>query len=74
MNSSSSQITRNKNTTDTTYVPGISADNEVVYDIVISNKDAEFFANDVEVVDKFCLYRHTAADGSTAPKCFLNGN
>ena len=34
IHSSSSQITRNKKTTDTTYVPGISGQNEVVYDIV----------------------------------------
>ncbi|CAH7341992.1 conserved hypothetical protein [Vibrio chagasii] len=66
LNSSSSQITRNKNTTDATYVPGISGDNEVVYDIVISNKDAEFFANDVEVVDKFACIVTQQADGSTA--------
>lgn len=65
LNSSSSQITRNKNTTDTTYVPGISGENEVVYDIVISNKDTEFFANDVEVIDKFACIVTEQADGTT---------
>ncbi|CAK1741548.1 putative repeat protein (TIGR01451 family) [Vibrio crassostreae] len=65
LDSSSSQITRNKNTTDTTYVPGISGENEVVYDIVISNKDTEFFANDVEVIDKFACIVTEQADGST---------
>ncbi|MEZ9289870.1 DUF11 domain-containing protein [Vibrio lentus] len=65
LNSSSSQITRNKNTTDTTYVPGISGENEVVYDIVISNKDTEFFANDVEVIDKFACIVTEQVDGTT---------
>lgn len=66
LTTSSSQITRNKNTTDTTYVPGIVGDNEVVYDIVISNKDTEFFANDIEVVDKFACIVTEQADGSNA--------
>ncbi len=66
LTTSSSQITRNKNTTDTTYVPGIAGDNEVVYDIVISNKDTEFFANDIEVVDKFACIVTDQADGSNA--------
>ncbi|WP_086970295.1 DUF11 domain-containing protein [Vibrio coralliirubri] len=66
LTTSSSQITRNKNTTDTTYVPGIAGDNEVVYDIVISNKDTEFFANDIEVIDKFACIVTEQADGSNA--------
>ncbi len=66
LDSSSSQITRNKNTTDTTYVPGIAGENEVVYDIVISNKDTEFFANDIEVIDKFACIVTEQADGTNA--------
>lgn len=64
IHSSSSQITRNKKTTDTTYVPGVSGQNEVVYDIVVSNKDSEFFANDIEVVDKFACIVTKQTDGS----------
>ncbi|WP_104041547.1 DUF11 domain-containing protein [Vibrio hyugaensis] len=65
LTSSSSKITRHKNTADTTYVPGVSGDNEVVYDIQISNSDANYFANDVTVLDKFACNVTEQVDGST---------
>ncbi|AYO12355.1 DUF11 domain-containing protein [Vibrio campbellii] len=65
LGSSSSQITRFKKTTDTTYVPGVSGDNEVVYDIEISNTDSKYFANDVVVLDRFACNVTEQVDGST---------
>ncbi|MCW0470252.1 hypothetical protein OH492_19050 [Vibrio chagasii] len=61
LNSSSSQITRNKNTTDATCTGDIHLIT-VVYDIVISNKDAEFFANDVTKLSiNLLVSSHTAS-------------
>ncbi|WP_413788374.1 hypothetical protein [Vibrio campbellii] len=65
LGSSSSQITRFKKTTDTTYVPGVSGENEVVYDIEISNTDSNYFANDVVVLDRFACNVTEQVDGST---------
>nr|WP_155399259.1 DUF11 domain-containing protein [Vibrio campbellii] len=65
LGSSSSQITRFKKTTDTTYVPGVSGENEVVYDIEISNTDSKYFANDVVVLDRFACNVTEQVDGST---------
>ncbi|MFN1514008.1 hypothetical protein [Vibrio owensii] len=65
LDSSSSQIKRNKRTKDTTYVPGISGENEVVYDIEISNADSKYFANDVIVLDKFACNVTEQVDGSS---------
>ncbi|WP_330142925.1 hypothetical protein [Vibrio campbellii] len=65
LDSSSSQITRFKKTTDTTYVPGVSGENEVVYDIEISNTDSKYFANDVVVLDRFACNVTEQVDGST---------
>ncbi|MCC4223202.1 DUF11 domain-containing protein [Vibrio campbellii] len=65
LDSSSSQITRFKKTTDTTYVPGVSGENEVVYDIEISNTDSKYFANDVTVLDRFACTVTEQVDGST---------
>lgn len=65
LDSSSSQIKRNKRTQDTTYVPGISGENEVVYDIEISNADSKYFANDVIVLDKFACNVTEQVDGSS---------
>lgn len=67
LSSLSSQITRSKKTTDTTYVPGVSGDNEVVYDIVVSNSDTQYFANDIEIVDKFACIVTDQVDGSSGP-------
>lgn len=63
LDSSSSQIKRNKRTKDTTYVPGISGENEVVYDIEISNADSKYFANDVRVIDSFSCIRTEQVNG-----------
>ncbi|CAH1528361.1 conserved hypothetical protein [Vibrio owensii] len=65
LTSSSSKITRYKNTSDTTYVPGVSGENEVVYDIEISNSDSKYFANDVTVLDKFACNVTDQVDGSS---------
>ncbi|WP_414628872.1 hypothetical protein [Vibrio owensii] len=65
LDSSSSQIKRNKRTKDTTYVPGVSGENEVVYDIEISNADSKYFANDVIVLDKFACNVTEQVDGSS---------
>ncbi|HGY9597156.1 TPA: hypothetical protein ACOJPH_004870 [Vibrio campbellii] len=65
LDSSSSQIKRNKRTQDTTYVPGFSGENEVVYDIEISNADSKYFANDVIVLDKFACNVTEQVDGSS---------
>ncbi|YCO02348.1 hypothetical protein ACB087_01520 [Vibrio sp. VNB-15] len=65
LTSSSSRITRYKNTSDTTYVPGVSGENEVVYDIEISNSDSKYFANDVTVLDKFACNVTDQVDGSS---------
>ncbi|WP_373413052.1 hypothetical protein [Vibrio jasicida] len=65
LDSSSSQIKRNKRTQDTTYVPGVSGENEVVYDIEISNADSKYFANDVIVLDKFACNVTEQVDGSS---------
>ncbi|HHC7309250.1 TPA: hypothetical protein ACN30N_002117 [Vibrio campbellii] len=65
LGSSSSQMTRFKKTTDTTYVPGVSGENEVVYDIEISNTDSKYFANDVVVLDRFACNVTEQVDGST---------
>ncbi|MEH0669555.1 DUF11 domain-containing protein [Vibrio owensii] len=65
LDSSSSQIKRNKRTKDTTYVPGVSGENEVVYDIEISNTDSKYFANDVIVLDKFACNVTEQVDGSS---------
>ncbi|MFV8455865.1 hypothetical protein ACNO5M_12310 [Vibrio owensii] len=65
LDSSSSQIKRNKRTKDTTYVPGVSGENEVVYDIEISNADSKYFANDVIVLDKFACNVTKQVDGSS---------
>nr|WP_285377435.1 hypothetical protein [Vibrio sp. B172a] len=63
LDSSSSQIKRNKRTKDTTYVPGVSGENEVVYDIEISNADSKYFANDVRVIDSFSCIRTEQVNG-----------
>ncbi len=63
LDSSSSQIKRNKRTKDTTYVPGISGENEVVYDIEISNADSKYFANDIRVIDSFSCIRTEQVNG-----------
>ncbi|WP_374222446.1 hypothetical protein [Vibrio sp. B1ASS3] len=65
LDSSSGQISRLKKTTDTTYVPGVSGENEVVYDIEISNADSKYFANDVIVLDKFACNVTEQVDGSS---------
>nr|WP_156144394.1 DUF11 domain-containing protein [Vibrio jasicida] len=65
LDSSSSQIKRNKRTKGTTYVPGVSGENEVVYDIEISNADSKYFANDVIVLDKFACNVTEQVDGSS---------
>lgn len=65
LDSSSGQIKRNKRTKDTTYVPGVSGENEVVYDIEISNADSKYFANDVIVLDKFACNVTEQVDGSS---------
>ncbi|WP_155647778.1 DUF11 domain-containing protein [Vibrio sp. CUB2] len=65
LDSSSSQIKRNKRTKDTTYVPGVSGENEVVYDIEISNADSKYFVNDVIVLDKFACNVTEQVDGSS---------
>lgn len=64
LNSSSSQIKRTKTTSDTQYIPGISSENEVVYEILVSNTDSKYFANDVEIVDSLTCIVTKQVDGS----------
>ncbi|MCR9941646.1 DUF11 domain-containing protein [Vibrio owensii] len=63
LDSSSSKIKRTKRTKDTTYVPGVSGENEVVYDIEISNADSKYFANDVRVIDSLSCIRTEQVNG-----------
>ncbi|CAE6963309.1 Domain of unknown function DUF11 [Vibrio sp. B1ASS3] len=65
LDSSSGKISRFKKTSDTTYVPGVSGENEVVYDIEISNADSKYFANDITVLDRFACNVTDQVDGSS---------
>ncbi len=67
LSSSSSQINRTKTTSDSTYTPGITGENEVIYEILVSNTDSNYFANNIEVIDNLTCIVTQQVDGTQAP-------